>query len=170
MKKIKDFYSEHRIFTILMALVIVCMVLIVTVLIQCFYVGKGKDKYGSRLEGIEQHEITTETRKEIEDKIIQEGIVSQATIEITGKIIYIKMICTSEADLVSAQGVAQKSLEYFSEEDRAYYDFHFTLSKSKNETSDGFLISGSFNNNGSGLSWNLNREVIEEIPEEIVEE
>ena len=47
MKKIKQFYKEHRVFTILMAVVIVCVVLIVTILIQCFYVGNGADKYGT---------------------------------------------------------------------------------------------------------------------------
>lgn len=110
MKEIKKFYNEHRIFTILMALVIVCFILIITVLIQCFYVGKGKDKYGARLEGIEQREISSETRKDIEDKLVQEGIISQANITIQGKIIYIKLVCTPEADLVEAQGIAQKSL------------------------------------------------------------
>ena len=52
MKKLKRIYTEHRVFAILMALVIVCFVLIGTVLIQCFYVGGSKDKYGNRLDGI----------------------------------------------------------------------------------------------------------------------
>ena len=162
MKEIKKFYNEHRIFTILMALVIVCFILIITVLIQCFYVGKGKDKYGARLEGIEQREISSETRKDIEDKLVQEGIISQANISIQGKIIYIKLVCTPEADLVEAQGIAQKSLEYFSEDEVTFYDFAFTLTKAATETNDSFLIEGSYNSHGSGFSWNLNRQVIEE--------
>jgi len=44
MKKIKQFYKEHRVFTILMAVVIVCAVLMATVLIQCFYIGNGTDR------------------------------------------------------------------------------------------------------------------------------
>ena len=57
MKKIKRFYQEHRVFTILMAIVIVCLIIIATVLVQCFYVGNGSDNYGNRLDGIEKVEI-----------------------------------------------------------------------------------------------------------------
>ena len=49
MKKLKRIYTEHRVFAILMALVIVCFVLIGTILVQCFYVGGNTDKYGDRL-------------------------------------------------------------------------------------------------------------------------
>ena len=162
LKGIKNFYSEHRIFTILMALVIVCLVLIMTVLIQCFYVGKGKDKYGSRLEDIKQHEISSEARTDIEGKLKEEGIVTDAKVTIQGKIIYIKMTFTPEADIIEAEGIAQKSLEYFSQEDVDYYDFAFTLSKAATESTDSFLIEGSHNSHGTGFSWNLNRQVVEE--------
>ena len=76
MKKIKRFYQEHRIFTILMAVVLVCMVLIITVLIQCFYVGNGSDKYGNRLEGIEKYKISESRQKDFENNILKSLIVS----------------------------------------------------------------------------------------------
>ena len=58
MKKIKRFYKEHRVFTILMSIVIVCLILIITVLVQIFYFGNGNDKYGERLEGIDNVKIS----------------------------------------------------------------------------------------------------------------
>ncbi len=161
MKGIKKFYNDHRIFTILMALVIVCLILIATVLIQCFYVGKGKDKYGNRLDDIKQHEIAESTLKEVEELGNSESIISNTEAKITGKIIYIKLECNPEATLVEAQGVAQKLFDFFSEDAKAYYDFNFTLSKTATMDSDSFLIEGAHNAHGDGMTWNLNKPVEE---------
>ena len=87
MKKIKRFYKEHRVFTILMSIVIVCMVLIGTVLVQCFYGGKGNSRYGNRLEGIEAVEIADSRLSDYENNIKAEGQVKEAKIMITGRII-----------------------------------------------------------------------------------
>ena len=157
MKRIKKFYNEHRVFTILMSIVIVCMIVIATVLFQCFYVGNSKDKYGNRLEGIENVRISDDRLSEFESKLITEKIVKGASIKVTGKIIYIDMSFEENVDLVEAESIALKSLENFSEEEQAYYDFNFTLKQDKTATSDGFLISGAKNNNGNGLIWNNNR-------------
>jgi len=49
MKKFKKFYNEHRVFSILMAIAIVCLILMATVLIKCFYSGSDKGKYGDNV-------------------------------------------------------------------------------------------------------------------------
>ena len=67
MKSIRNFYREHRVFTILMAIALVCFVLIGTIIIQCFYVGNGTDKYGNRLDGIEERKVTDEMIKDYTD-------------------------------------------------------------------------------------------------------
>ena len=166
MKKIKRFYKEHRVFTILMSVLLVCMILIATVLIQCFYVGSGSDKYGNRLEKIEEYKVEEDRLKAYESKVKEEEIVKEVTIKLTGKIFYIHMTFLENVDIVEAQSIALKSLDNFSEEEKGYYDFHFTLKKDKTETSDGFLISGAKNKNGSGLIWNNNRIPTTETEEE----
>ena len=168
MNKIKKFYKEHRIFTILMAVVIVCLVLIITILVQCFYVGNS-DKYGNRLENIEKYKVEDSRIDEFKQKYSDEKIVSSVDIELTGRIFYIKMVFESDVDLVEAQSIALKSLEEFSEDEKSYYDFNFTLAQEKTDTSDGFLISGAKNKNGTNLIWNNNREVVEEEKEEVEE-
>ena len=159
MKKIKRFYKEHRIFTILMAVVLVCVVLIITVLVQCFYVGNGSDKYGNRLEGIEKYKITESRQKDFENNIANNDKVKSVDIKVTGKIIYITMQITEGVELVEAQSIAQKSLESFSEKEQSFYDFNITLKQNSTDKSDGFIISGAKNKNGSGLNWNNNRVV-----------
>ena len=159
MKKLKRVYTEHRVFAILMALVIVCFVLIGTVLVQCFYVGSNKDKYGERLAGIEKVKIDT---KDVESKIIVEEIVKKVEVKVTGKIVYITMKFDAPTTLVEAQSIAQKSLDYFDEAQKKFYDFHFTLKETATETDEGFIISGAKNKNGSGLVWNNNNPIVTE--------
>ena len=158
MKKLGKFFKEHRVFTILMAVVLVCVILIATVLFRLFYDSK-KGKYGDRLEGINKVELSEKKLDDIETKIIAEKNVLVAECRVQGKIVYIHITFDTPESLVEAQGTAQKSLENFSEEERAFYDFHFTLKKSSTETSEGFLITGAKNKNGSGLLWNNNRPV-----------
>lgn len=159
MKKFKRFYNEHRVFSILMAIAIVCIILMATVLIKCFYNGNSSGKYGERLEGIEAVEINSSKVGDIESKIISEKTVKSAKITITGKIVYFDIKFENEVSLVEAQSVAQKSLDNFSNEEKGFYDFHFTLKKDATNQSDGFLISGAKNKNGSGLVWNNNNPV-----------
>lgn len=159
MKKIRKFYREHRVFTILMAIAIVCAVIIGTVLMQCFYVGNDTSKYGDRLEGIEAVAINDSKVNDIEGNIIQNELVKSAKLKITGKIIYIHIVFESTVDLVQAESVAQQTLELFSEEELNFYDFQFTLKNEGTESSDGFLISGARNQNGSGLVWNNNNPI-----------
>ena len=161
MKKLKRIYTEHRVFAILMALVIVCFVLIGTVLMQCFYVGGNKDKYGDRLEGIKKVKLTESFIKDTESKLIAEEIVKKADIIVTGKIVYISMKFDAPTTLVEAQSMAQKSLEYFKDEEKNFYDFMFTLKEDATDSTEGFLISGAKNKNGSGLVWNNNNPITE---------
>lgn len=159
MKRIKKFYKEHRVFTILMAIVIVCVIIITTVLIQCFYVGNGNDKYGNRLSDIDKYPITDKRINELKDGLVVQDKVKSSSIKITGRIVYISINFETNCDLVEAESIALKFLENFSEDEKSYYDFNFTLKKDSTETSDGFIISGAKNKNGSGLVWNNNRPV-----------
>ena len=104
MKKIKRFYREHRVFTILMAVVIVCFILIGTLLFQCFYSG-GSDKYGDRLEDISKYEIKKEKMEEIETKIITDDKVKTADVFRTGKIIYAIIEFEPATELMEAQNI-----------------------------------------------------------------
>jgi len=158
-KKIKNFYKEHRVFTILMSIVLVCVILIVTVLVQVFYNGNGKDKYGDRLEGIEAVSIADSRLSDLETNLTNDEKVKEVEVKITGKIVYFTIQFEESVSLKDAKEVAKKALENFSEDELNFYDFNFTLKKNSSDKEDGFLISGARNKSGSGLVWNNNREV-----------
>jgi hypothetical protein len=161
MKKIRKFFKEHRIFTMLMAIVVVCLVLIMTVLVNIFYMGNGTNQYGNRLDGIEEVKVSSSKIKDFKNNVANNDKVKSVDIRVQGKIIYITMQIEPGVKLEEAEGIALKSLENFSEEESAFYDFNVTLKQNSTDNSEGFIISGAKNKNGTGLIWNNNR-VVEE--------
>lgn len=163
MKKIGKFLKEHRIFTMLMAIVIVCFVLIMTVLINVFGgFGNEANKYGNRLEGIDQIEITEKKQSDFENNITNNEKIKSVDILVQGKIVYITMIVESGVMLEEAKGIALKSLDEFSEEEKEFYDFGFTLKQPATDNSEGYIIEGAKNKNSTKLIWNNNRVVEQE--------
>lgn len=163
MKKIGKFFKEHRIFTILMAIVVVCMVLIITVLINVF--GGFLDdsgSYGNRLEGIDKVQISEKKESDFENNIANNDKIKSVDLRVQGKIIYITMQVEPNVMLEEAKGIALKCLDEFSEEEKAFYDFNFTLKQNSTDKSEGFIISGAKNSNGTKLLWNNNRVVEKE--------
>ena len=163
MKKIGKFLKEHRIFTIWMAIVVVCMVLIITVLINVF--GGFLDdtgSYGNRLEGIDQYEISSKKETDFENNIANNEKIKSVDLRVQGKIIYITMQVEPGVVLEEAEGIALKSLDEFTEEEKTFYDFNFTLKQNSTDKSEGFIISGAKNANGTKLIWNNNRVVEKE--------
>lgn len=162
MKKIKRFFREHRVFTILMSLVLVCFILIGTLLFQVFYNGSA-DKYGNRLEDKKNYPIAKEDIQNIEAETLKNENVKKVDIFVTGRIVYTYIDFQGEIDLVTAQNEAVKIYDSFGDLEKEYYDFMFNLAKEETETSDGFNIEGSRNAGGNGLIWGNNSEVTQEI-------
>ena len=170
MKKIKNFYKTHRVFMILMAVSLVCLIVIGTILIKCFYVSGDNDKYGNRLENIDDYPLEESRLKEIELKLSEDEKIENVSILVTGRIVYVHIYPSETGDLETSQGVAIKLLEEFTAEEKQYYDYQFTIKKDATETSEAILVSGAHNKSGSGLNWNNMRVVPEETPAEGTEE
>ena len=162
MKKIKRFFREHRVFTILMSLVLVCFILIGTLLVQVFYNGSA-DKYGNRLEEKENYPIAKEDLQTIEAEALKNESVKKANIFVTGRIVDVYLDFQGEIDLTTAQNEAVKILGLFEDPVKEYYDFQFNLAKEETETSDGFNIEAAKNAGGNGLIWGNNSEVTQVI-------
>jgi hypothetical protein len=141
-----------------MSIVIVCLILITTILVQCFYVGNGSNKYGDRLDGIDKVEISSSRQSDYEVNLTNNPKVKSTKLMITGRIIYITIQCQEKVDLVEAESIAQKSLEAFSDEEKAFYDFMFTLKENSAANQEGFVISGAKNKNSAKIVWNNNRD------------
>ena len=155
----KKYLKENKTLFTLMIIALVCIVISIILLFKYFYFGNGGSNYGDRLDGIENVKITEEKKSSVVSSIESNDIVTSASSSVTGRIIYIKINFGEKATLTEAQNIALKSLENFSEEEKAFYDFHYTLKQEATEKSEGFLIMGAKNVNGSNLVWENNNSV-----------
>ena len=149
----KKFFKENKTLTILLCIAIICIVVSVTLLFKYFYFGNGGSKFGTRLEGIENVIISDETKENTIKNIESNEIVEKATIIVTGKRVDIKIVYNSNANLTEAQNVAVLTLDNFSEAEKKFYDFEFTIKQEATETAEGFLLMGAKNVNGTNLVW-----------------
>lgn len=143
----------------MLLIIIACVAISVGLLLKYFYFGNGGSKYGDRLDGIEAVAISDDKKSEVVNSIKESKNVKDATVTITGKIIYIRIAFEAGADLETSKSIAVKSLEQFSEEEKKFYDVHFTLVSEKTDTNEGFTIMGAKNVNGTNLIWNNNNTV-----------
>ena len=163
MKGLKGFLQRNKVIIILTLIVLVCVVIMALCLLANFYGGNDGDKYGRRTEGIEKVEITSARQSEIESKLEADEFISNRTsIKIQGKIIYLRIVFEEGITLADAQAKAVTVLEEFSDEEKNFYDFHFTLKQASSETSEGFTIAGAKNVHGTNVVWNNNIEVEKE--------
>ena len=155
----KKFIRNNKAICFMVLIIIACIGISVALLLKYFYFGNGGSKYGDRLDGIEAVEIN-DTKKESLVNSIKEGKnVDDAKVLVSGKIIYIRIAFEAGADLDTSKSIAVKSLEQFSEEEKKFYDVHFTLVSEKTDTNEGFTIMGAKNVNGTNLIWNNNNTV-----------
>ena len=149
----KKYLKENKTLAILLVIAVICVVVSVVLLFKYFYFGNGGSKYGTRLEGIENVTITEENKNRIVSNLESVDKVEKVTMTITGKRIDIKMVFKADATLTEAENVALLSLDNFSAEEKAFYDFEFTIKQEASETTEGFLLMGAKNVNGTNLVW-----------------
>lgn len=160
----KKMLKENKPILLMVCIVLFCTVLSIILLLKYFYFGNGGTKYGDRLEGIENVLITDNRISEVETSAKENQSVVEVKTTITGKIIYIRLKFDNNISLVEAKTIAVKLLEKFSDEEKKFYDFQFTLVQDATDNSSGFKIMGAKNVNGSNLVWNNNNVI--EVEEE----
>src|SRR5574344_2236699 len=138
--KFKSFYQRNKVLCTLFCVVVLCMVVSISLLFKYFYFGNGETKYGDRLDGIDAVTITDDRLTSLTSKYKDNSKISEASVTVTGKIVYFRFTFNSTASLVEAQSFAVKALDDFSDTEKAYYDFHFTLIEEASEKNEGFKI------------------------------
>jgi len=140
--------KRHKLLTVICSLAII-LIIIMTVTLFSFFVG-GNDKYGNRLDGIEEVKITSKEKKEVTSTIEEYEEVSNASVRVQGKIIYINIKFKEGTKLDKAKEIANKSLENIDEEQLKFYDLGYFLTS---EDEDGFNITGTKNAKLDEISW-----------------
>ncbi len=149
----KNFYKENRVFSILMIVAIICVVFILFFLVVYFFKGQGTNKYGNRLEGINEVKIADKKLDENAKTITKEKNIDKVSINLEGKLIYTVIYLKPEG--VSSDGVnaSLKSLDLYTEEEKAFYDYQFIVQKTPKDEAESFPIMGYKNSDSSNLVW-----------------
>lgn len=152
LKKLSAFYKKNRVYSILMIISIICIVSILVGVILYFVGQTNKDKYGTRLDGIESLIIKDKKLNTIEDKIKENELVKEVDIHIKGKLIYIN-ITLNTGKHTDSENIAQSSLESFSEEEKAYYDIQYIVTNEDKEIEEKFPVMGYIKAGNSVIKW-----------------
>ena len=151
-KKLVSFYKRNRVYSLLMLVSIICVIAIMVGVILYFLGQTSKDKYGNRLEGIEKIKITDKKIKKLEKTITEGELVSDTSINIKGRLIYIDIELKSGKH-TDAETIAQSTLELFSEKEKNFYDIQFIIENLSKEEDENFPIMGYIKKGNSIIKW-----------------
>lgn len=153
----KKFYKENRVFVILMGIALVCIAIIIALFASYVVKSSTNDKYGTRLNGIEDVRIEDEKIGEMEGKILEMTKVSDVKINVHGKIVYFTIDFQNDATIEEVKNAAINCLEFFEEEYLNYYALQFLITKSNLEESDAkFPMIGYRNAGAATITWSNN--------------
>ncbi len=156
MKKLKSMYKKNKVLFVLTTIAILCMLIIIIGLITSFYSGGGKSKYGDRLDGIEEVKLSNSFKMDLEEFYEDQTNVKSASVDVSGKIVYVVLDVDSKAAVAQAKEVANKGLKEFSEEELDFYDIQFILTCDEQKNSKTYPTMGYKNNTSSKVVW-INR-------------
>lgn len=143
MKKVKGLISRHKVLAIICLITIVIIAILSYVFLSVLI--NGNNKYGNRLDGIEEVEISDERISGLEEELEGRDEVSSASVRIQGKIIYINIVFNNDVSLDTAKDIANGTLDSFEDDEESFYDFGFYLTQvgSEDEEGDYFVVTGS---------------------------
>ncbi len=150
----KKVIKENKVLFVLALIVIISLILIGVGLVKYFYSSSG-DKYGDRLNGIEEHKLSNTLADDI--KALYESGVESVSVDTKGKIIYVIMDVSDGVSKVDAQSYAIKALDVFSDDDKSFYDIQFMITcKNASEETTTYPMEGYKNSNNTQVVWTNN--------------
>lgn len=155
----KSFYKKNRVFIILMAIVFVCTAIIMFLLAKYVINSNTGNKYGNRLDGIQDVIISNDKKSEMVESLEKEEKINSVTINVHGKIINFVIDFKDDATVENAKSIAIKCLDFFEEEYRNFYDLQFLCQKKDlkdEDDKDKFPIIGYIKAGATTISWSNN--------------
>ena len=151
-KKIKTFYKNNRVYSILMIISVICILSIMIGVILYFIGQTNKDIYGNRLDGIENISFTEKDISDIENSFLINELVDTTEINVKGKLIYVNIILKNGTH-ADSESIVQSSLEKFSEEVKGFYDIQFIVGNIDEKSEENFPVMGYIKAGNSVVKW-----------------
>ena len=145
----KKFFNEHKKQCIIGGIIFLAIFFII--IIWLFIVPVfSNNKYGDRLDGIEDHKISSSTIDEIENTLKENKQVSEVTYHNEGRILNFIITVSNDTKPEDAKALDDVILDKISDDDKGYYDIQilidteeenesYPIAGYKNKSSDDFI-------------------------------
>jgi preprotein translocase subunit SecF len=137
-----DFIKKHKYKAFGLFVFLILMFLAFIGLRELIYPDDNKNRYGNRLDGIENVRINNDKLEAARQELLKIDYVAKVKNQIQGRIINFIIEVKPNTDLVSSKSLADKLLEKFSKEEKDYYDFQVFLVTSDDAESELYPIVG----------------------------
>ncbi len=127
---------------------------------------EGKAVYGDRLDGIDDHPLTTDDLNGINNSIKEMDNVSNVSSDLHGKIINITITVNDDVSVESAKTLAGNTTNLFTKDDLSFYSLQVFVKKENTELNN-FPIIGYKDAGNDEMIFTKDREItVEESDEE----
>ena len=150
MKKVLKWIKKNMGLFIVLLLTIVLLVIILVIFLKML-VGNSSNKYGNRLDGIDEVKIEKDKYDGVESEIMDTELALEANVRLQGKIVYTTIVLKSDTSVDDAKEIAANTLDNYTEDELGFYDFSYFL-KWEGEESD-TVISGNKHHDLETITW-----------------
>lgn len=150
MEKFKKWIKRNKGLSIVLLLTLILLIFIIVIFMKLLW-GNSSDKYGNRLDGIEEVKIDNNTYNEIKSEAMDSGLVEETSVRLQGKIVYTTIILKSDTSVDKAKELATNTLDNYTSDELNFYDFSYFL-KWEGEDTDK-VITGNKHHNLDSITW-----------------
>ncbi len=150
MEKIKKWINKNKGLSIIILLALVLFIIMIIIFAQLL-IGGSSNKYGNRLDGIENVKISSDTYENVKLELQDSQVVESSEVRLQGRIVYTTIVLKDDTGIDKAKELASATLRNYSEDELDFYDFSFFL-KWENEDGDK-VITGNKHHNLETITW-----------------
>ena len=138
----KELIQKHKRLAIAIGISLVLLLIILAFFVMLL-IGGSSNKYGNRLDGIDEVKISDDALDTIAIEMKEKEGVKDSSVRVQGKIINVILTFNSDVDSKKDKEVATSTLESFSEEQLAFYNVQYFLTReSTGEEDTPYVITG----------------------------
>lgn len=152
-----ELIKRHRGLAIVGGLSLILLIVMFAILARMIF-STGNSEYGDRLNGLVKIDNSESEKLKAEIASLEE--VKSVDVRVQGKIIYINILYTDTTSKDKAKEIASKTLDYYSDSVKDYYDIGYILNQDKEivdgEEDTSFVIFGTKHSDNTEISYTNN--------------
>lgn len=152
LKNLKKFILNNKLLSILLFLLILIIILMLVAIKVFIFPSYKVNKYGNRLDGIDDVKLTETRVNEVKDKFETTDGLTIDKFRLSGKIVNVYVKVNGDISIDKVKSSCLKFVSSFSEEELKFYDFQVFVTGPDDNSS--YPMIGYKNKNSEGMDWN----------------